>query len=183
MTTLPLLNLTLATLRSPELGFLGFVIPTRTQTPFISGLSFNCGDVGLRALCATRQPRMTWLYVAENGDDVLNARGEEAIGVRRLLLRTETLGRAVAGSLNRRVKRLKAMLGVWRRVCVRYRRLPVAVDVQLFKLQRVRCGNAQKGLAVLGTTFILFASRRITHMNTSLLTTGVLFVSFARQPE
>lgn len=103
-------------MRSPELGFLGFVIPTRTQTPFISGLSFNCGDVGLRALCATRQPRMTWLYVAENGDDVLNARGEKAIGVRRLVLKTEKLGRAVAGSLNRRVKRLRAMLGVWRRV-------------------------------------------------------------------
>lgn len=60
-TSFPLLNLTLATLRSPELGFLGFVIPTLTQTPFISGRSFNWGEVSLRAGCGWRQPRRTWL--------------------------------------------------------------------------------------------------------------------------
>lgn len=59
--TLPLLNLTLATFRSPELGFLGFVVPTLTHTPFISGLSTKAGDVGFRARCSTRQPRRTWL--------------------------------------------------------------------------------------------------------------------------
>lgn len=64
--TLPLLNRTLATLRSPELGFFGFVTPTRRHTPFISGhlVLANCGDVGFRAFCPTLQPRMTWLYVA-----------------------------------------------------------------------------------------------------------------------
>lgn len=46
---------------------------------------------------------------------------------------------------------------------MRYRRLPVA-DVQLFKLQRVRRGNAQKGLDMLGTHLFFFASRRITHI-------------------
>jgi hypothetical protein len=55
---------------------------------------------------------MTWLYVAENGDEVLKARGDGAIGVRRVLLRAEKLGRAVAGSLNRRVNRLSAMMVV-----------------------------------------------------------------------
>ena len=62
--TFPLLSLTLATLRSPELGFFGFVIPTRTQTPFSSGWSFMAGDVGFRARCSTLHPRRTWLYVA-----------------------------------------------------------------------------------------------------------------------
>jgi hypothetical protein len=88
------------------------VIPTRTHTPFISGLSLSCGEVGLRALWATRQPRMTWLYVAENGDEVLNARGDGAIGMRRVLLRAEKFGRAVTGSLNRRVNRLSAIMCV-----------------------------------------------------------------------
>ena len=61
--TLPLLNRTLAILRSPEFGFLGFVIPTRTHTPLSCGLSTMAGDVTLRALCATRQPLSTWLSV------------------------------------------------------------------------------------------------------------------------
>lgn len=62
--TLPLLKRTLATFLSPELGFFGFVVPTRRHTPFISGLFTNAGDVGFRARCSTRQPRRTWLYVA-----------------------------------------------------------------------------------------------------------------------
>lgn len=63
---------------------------------------------------------MTWLYVADNGDDVLKVRGEGAIGVRRVVLSAEKLGRAVAGSLNRRVKRLRAMLSLWLCMRVRY---------------------------------------------------------------
>jgi hypothetical protein len=39
--TFPVLNRTLAILRSPELGFLGFVVPTFRHTPFSSGLFFN----------------------------------------------------------------------------------------------------------------------------------------------
>lgn len=62
--TLPLLNRTRATFLSPELGFFGFVVPTRRHTPFISGLFTNAGDVGFRARCSTRHPRRTWLYVA-----------------------------------------------------------------------------------------------------------------------
>jgi hypothetical protein len=62
--TLPLLNRTLATFLSPELGFFGFVVPTRRHTPFISGLFTNAGDVGFRARCSTLHPRRTWLYVA-----------------------------------------------------------------------------------------------------------------------
>ena len=59
--TLPLLNLTLATFLSPELGFFGFVVPTLKHTPFISGLLTSAGDVGLRAACSVLQPRRTWL--------------------------------------------------------------------------------------------------------------------------
>lgn len=64
---LPLLKRTLATFLSPELGFLGFVTPTRIHTPFIAGQwdLASCGDVGFRARCPTLQPRMTWLYVAD----------------------------------------------------------------------------------------------------------------------
>jgi len=65
--TRPLLSLTLAIFLSPEFGFFGFVVPTFRHTPFISGLSTSAGDVGLRALCSTRQPRRTWLNVASRG--------------------------------------------------------------------------------------------------------------------
>ena len=64
MTNRPLLSRILATFRSPEFGFLGFTIPTRRHTPFISGRSIIAGEVGFRALCSLRQPRRTWLYVA-----------------------------------------------------------------------------------------------------------------------
>lgn len=62
--TVPLLKRTLATFRSPELGFFGFVVPTRKQTPFISGRLIKAGETGLRAFCPTLHPRKTWLYVA-----------------------------------------------------------------------------------------------------------------------
>lgn len=64
MTTRPELNRILAVLRSPELGFLGFVIPVLRQTPFISGLFESAGERPRRARCSLRQPRRTWLYVA-----------------------------------------------------------------------------------------------------------------------
>jgi hypothetical protein len=85
---------------------------------------------------------MTWLYVAENGDEVLNARGDGAIGVRRVLLRAEKLGRAVTGSLNRRVKRLSAIVCVWR--CVARVLCPtfwLLAHVQLFN-RRLRESQA-----------------------------------------
>jgi hypothetical protein len=64
--TMPLLNRTLATFLSPELGFFGFVVPTRRHTPFISGLSLRAGDVAFRAFCPVLHPLSTWLYVARN---------------------------------------------------------------------------------------------------------------------
>ena len=61
------LNLTLAILRSAELGFLGFMMPTRRHTPFMQGRfpSDSAGDTGLRARFSLRQPRSTWLKVAQ----------------------------------------------------------------------------------------------------------------------
>ena len=59
VTSFPLLSLNLATLRSPEFGFFGFTMPTRRQTPFISGRSTSAGDRALRARCSTRHPRRT----------------------------------------------------------------------------------------------------------------------------
>jgi hypothetical protein len=61
--TLPVLSLTLAILRSPELGFLGFVVPTFRHTPFSSGLSLSCGDRSLRAFCAILPCRRTCINV------------------------------------------------------------------------------------------------------------------------
>lgn len=72
--TFPELKRTLAVFRSPEFGFFGFVMPTFRQTPFISGRLCNCGDVSLRARCAFRQPRRTWLYVALRGGEDVNVR-------------------------------------------------------------------------------------------------------------
>lgn len=61
--TLPVLSLTLAIFLSPELGFLGLVVPTLRHTPFSSGLSFNCGDLSFRAFCAILPCRKTWINV------------------------------------------------------------------------------------------------------------------------
>jgi hypothetical protein len=60
-TNVPLLNLTLATLRSPEFGFFGFTVVTRKHTPFSSGLFARAGDVARRAFWPTLHPRITWL--------------------------------------------------------------------------------------------------------------------------
>jgi hypothetical protein len=61
--TFPVLNRTLAIFRSPELGFLGFVVPTFRHTPFSSGLFFNCGDRSFRAPCDIRPWRRTCINV------------------------------------------------------------------------------------------------------------------------
>ena len=61
MIILSLLSLILATLRSAELGFLGFMMETLRHTPFMQGLcSFeSAGETGLRAFWGLRQPRIT----------------------------------------------------------------------------------------------------------------------------
>lgn len=105
MMILPVLNLILAVFRSPELGFLGEVVPTFRQTPFNSGAftSRRAGETALRARCCTRHPYFkyqyqfilgqeswrrsshtltTWLYV-ENG-----------VGVAEKFLRREGVGDA-----------------------------------------------------------------------------------------
>jgi hypothetical protein len=61
--TFPVLNLTLAIFLSPELGFFGFVVPTFRQTPFSSGLFFNCGDRSFRAPCDILPWRRTCINV------------------------------------------------------------------------------------------------------------------------
>jgi hypothetical protein len=63
VTTFPLLNLTLAIFLSPELGFLGFVVPTFRQTPFISGRFANAGDRSFRGGLRFRPLRTTWIKV------------------------------------------------------------------------------------------------------------------------
>lgn len=57
--TFPVLNLTLAIFLSPELGFLGFVVPTFKHTPLSSGLFFSCGERSFRAPCDIRPWRRT----------------------------------------------------------------------------------------------------------------------------
>ena len=112
--TVPLLNLTLATFLSPELGFFGFVVPTRRHTPFISGLSVlaSAGDVGFLARCPTRHPRRTWLYVACDGVVLEKARCVRCdrglgVGFRSVLKQL----RAVGGSLRIEEKSLDAIVG------------------------------------------------------------------------
>ena len=61
--TLPVLNLTRAIFLSPELGFLGFVVPTFRHTPFSSGLFLSCGDRSFRAFCAILPCRRTCINV------------------------------------------------------------------------------------------------------------------------
>lgn len=58
MTTLPDESLTRAVLRSPELGFLGRVMPTLTQTPLMKGhfFSASAGDTACLAFLPFRQP-------------------------------------------------------------------------------------------------------------------------------
>jgi hypothetical protein len=61
--TFPVLNRTLAIFLSPELGFLGFVVPTFKHTPFSSGLFFSCGDRSFRAPCDILPWRRTCINV------------------------------------------------------------------------------------------------------------------------
>src|SRR5690242_3126500 len=61
--TFPVLRRTLAIFLSPELGFLGFVVPTFKHTPFSSGLLASCGDRSFRALCCILPCRRTWINV------------------------------------------------------------------------------------------------------------------------
>lgn len=63
MMTFPVLKRTLAIFRSPELGFLGFVVPTFRHTPFSSGRLASCGDRSFRALCCILPWRRTWINV------------------------------------------------------------------------------------------------------------------------
>jgi hypothetical protein len=105
--TLPLLKRTLATFLSPELGFLGFVVPTRRHTPFISGLLTSAGDVGFRARCSTRHPRRTWLYVAWSDGALEKDRvGRLVKGVSIALKQP----RVVGGSRSIALKSLEAMV-------------------------------------------------------------------------
>lgn len=82
VTTLSLLNLTLATFRSAELGFFGFMTVTLRHTPFIHGFPVvdMAGETGLRAGWGLRAPRITWLNVAATGVLVENARRGAATG-------------------------------------------------------------------------------------------------------
>lgn len=82
VTTLSLLNLTLATFRSAELGFFGFMTVTLRHTPFIHGFPVvdMAGETGLRAGWGLRAPRITWLNVAVAGALVENARKGAATG-------------------------------------------------------------------------------------------------------
>jgi hypothetical protein len=61
--TFPVLNRTLAIFLSPELGFLGFVVPTFIHTPFSSGRFFSCGERSFRAPWVIRPWRRTWINV------------------------------------------------------------------------------------------------------------------------
>jgi hypothetical protein len=61
--TFPVLNRTLAIFLSPELGFLGLVVPTFKHTPFSSGRFFSCGDRNLRAPCDILPWRNTCINV------------------------------------------------------------------------------------------------------------------------
>lgn len=56
--TFPVDSRTRAVLRSPELGFLGFVMPTLTHTPLSEGalMAESAGDTAWRARCCLRQP-------------------------------------------------------------------------------------------------------------------------------
>lgn len=56
--TLPVDRRTRAVLRSPELGFLGFVMPTLMHTPLSAGalIADSAGETACRARCGLRQP-------------------------------------------------------------------------------------------------------------------------------
>lgn len=72
VTTLSLLKRTRAILRSAELGFFGDMIVTLRHTAFMHGVRDvdMAGETGLRAGCACRAPRMTWLKVASGAAEL-----------------------------------------------------------------------------------------------------------------
>ena len=77
---LPLLSLTLAVFLCPELGFLGLVMPTLRQTPFISGRPTIAGLRDRRFFWGLRQPLRTWLMVVARKRVVVKDR-KEALGM------------------------------------------------------------------------------------------------------
>ena len=83
--TFPLLKRTLAVLRCPELGFLGFVMPTFKQTPFISGrlAAERAGETACRAFFGCRPRIRTWLSVIRKAAVDVKERvreGKKALG-------------------------------------------------------------------------------------------------------
>jgi hypothetical protein len=50
VTSIPLVNLTRAILRKAELGFLGVIVRTCTQTPLLWGQDFRAGDLDFLCL-------------------------------------------------------------------------------------------------------------------------------------
>ena len=75
--TFPLLSLTFAVLRCPELGFLGFVTPTFRHTPFIAGrfAALRAGETAWRAFLGRRLVRVrSWLRVMDWDGVELNER-------------------------------------------------------------------------------------------------------------
>src|SRR5947199_6099670 len=76
VTSAPFVNLTRATLRSAEFGFLGVVVYTRVHTPRFCGHSRMAGDFVFHRL-RSRPSRMSWLIV---GIVVLGAECERPAG-------------------------------------------------------------------------------------------------------
>src|SRR5205809_7806722 len=66
VTSMPLVRRTRATLRSAELGFLGVVVYTRTQTPRFWGHSRSAGE-GVFHRLGLRPFRTSWLIVGIAG--------------------------------------------------------------------------------------------------------------------
>lgn len=70
----PLDSLTRATLRTAELGFLGFVVKTRAHTPLTCGAPWSAGErVGV-GRCGLRAPRATCRYVTQAAGVLWNER-------------------------------------------------------------------------------------------------------------
>lgn len=71
MMALPVLSLTLATLRMAEFGFLGLTVYTLLQTPFFWYEPCKAGVLGCRRT-GLRAPRVTWFSVALRDELVEN---------------------------------------------------------------------------------------------------------------
>ena len=79
VTSLPLLSLTLATFRMAELGFLGFVVKIREQTPLTKGEPSSAGARFTGGRCGLRAPLATCRYVTWLMDELLKPRHSESI--------------------------------------------------------------------------------------------------------